>query len=68
MFGRLEGNLVWQRRYSRYRTYVEPGEWLVNLLTKEFRLAPEHPFPTPVSDAYEALKWVRTFLICARPK
>ena len=25
----------------------------------EYRLAPEHPFPTPVNDAWDALQWVR---------
>lgn len=24
----------------------------------DYRLAPEYPFPTPVNDAYDALKWV----------
>lgn len=25
----------------------------------DIRLAPEHPFPTPINDGYEGLKWVR---------
>ena len=29
----------------------------------DYRLAPEHTFPTPVYDAYDALKWVRTIVI-----
>jgi acetyl esterase/lipase len=30
----------------------------VPLLSVEYRLAPEHPFPTPVEDAYAALQWL----------
>ena len=27
-------------------------------VTVDYRLAPEHPFPTPFQDAYEGLRWV----------
>ena len=30
------------------------------LVDVNYRLAPEHPFPTPVNDAYDALIWVGT--------
>ena len=29
----------------------------VPMLTVEYRLAPEHPHPTPVEDSYSGLKW-----------
>jgi acetyl esterase/lipase len=39
------------------RKFTELGGVAVNV---EYRLAPENPFPIPVLDAYDALKWVRT--------
>ena len=28
------------------------------MLSVEYRRAPEHPFPTPLEDAYAALRWL----------
>lgn len=37
------------------RKFTELGGVAVNV---DYRLAPENPFPVPVNDAYDALKWV----------
>lgn len=37
------------------RRFTQLGGIAVNV---DYRLAPEHPFPVPAHDAYDALKWV----------
>lgn len=37
------------------RRFTKLGGIAVNV---DYRLAPEHPFPVPAHDAYDALKWV----------
>jgi acetyl esterase/lipase len=52
VFGDLDSEAVLCRQW------VELGGVAVNV---DYRLAPEHPFPGPVHDAFDALKWVRKF-------
>ena len=57
-FGNLDNETLNCRRWvERF------GGVAVNV---DYRLAPEHAFPTAVQDAYDALKWfVTPFLLCA---
>jgi acetyl esterase/lipase len=38
------------------RKFTQLGGIAVNV---DYRMAPGNPFPTPINDAYDALKWVR---------
>ncbi|KAF8208872.1 Alpha/Beta hydrolase protein [Mycena galopus ATCC 62051] len=42
-------------------------ELKISILNVDYRLAPEHPHPTPLNDSYAALKWAAasTELLCA---
>ncbi|KAI1383498.1 Alpha/Beta hydrolase protein [Hypoxylon trugodes] len=42
------------------RVFASLGGVAVNV---DFRLAPEHPFPGPVEDAYDALIWVSLYCV-----
>jgi acetyl esterase/lipase len=45
-------------RLEDCRTFVQ--KWGFIVVNIDYRLAPEHPFPTPVFDAYDVVKWVST--------
>lgn len=49
--GGLENEEVNCRRFAK-----EFGAVCVNV---DYRLAPEHPFPVPINDSWDACKWVR---------
>jgi acetyl esterase/lipase len=53
VFGDLDSEAVLCRQW------VELGGVAVNV---DYRLAPEYPFPVPVHDAFDALKWVSKLL------
>jgi acetyl esterase/lipase len=49
----------WHRSYDLLaRAYVASSG--VPLLSVHYRVAPEHPYPTPVEDCYTALVWLAT--------
>jgi hypothetical protein len=57
VFGDLDSEVVLCRQWT------ELGGVAVNV---DYRLSPEHPFPGPVYDAFDALKWVRNISIIWR--
>ncbi|KAF1988601.1 alpha/beta-hydrolase [Aulographum hederae CBS 113979] len=50
LLGDLESDEIYCRNYVKEQGFV--------VVSVDYRLAPEHKFPTPVHDAYDALKWV----------
>src|SRR5260221_14414630 len=42
---------------SRHLTRAHEPQGPVRLLSLQYRLAPEHPHPAPVEDAYAGLAW-----------
>lgn len=52
--GTVMGNVDMHVRYLR-RFALESS---LQIFSVEYRLAPEHPFPTPTEDVYAALRWV----------
>jgi len=50
VLGSIEGDDVMARQWARDLQCV--------VVSVEYRLAPEHPFPAPLDDCYAALKWL----------
>ncbi|MCF1592571.1 alpha/beta hydrolase [Streptomyces muensis] len=54
------GGMMLGTRWSSYETFAE---WIDRygavVATVEYRLAPEHPYPTPQEDCYSGLAWLR---------
>ena len=54
MLGGLDSEVALCRKFTGL------GGIAVNV---DYRMAPENPFPTPINDAYDALKWVCCFSV-----
>lgn len=52
--GMILGNVAMHRRYLSQQIQQHG----IPIFSVEYRLAPEHPFPTPVEDCYAGLVWV----------
>lgn len=54
------GNVSCQiEKASKHGMFAAAVELDVRIFGVEFRLAPEHPYPTPLEDCYAGLKWVQ---------
>ncbi|CEA09281.1 Carboxylesterase NlhH [Arthrobacter saudimassiliensis] len=62
------GGMVMGDRWSGIGPFLDwAAEFDADLVTVEYRLAPEHPDPTPREDAYAALAWAAEHLAGSQP-